>query len=254
MRRRRIVRPMLGFLVLLSVASTPRAEADEIRVFCSNGIKAVMEELTPGFEQATHHKLKITYGLGAALKQQIDAGAPFDLAVLTPTLIDDLIKQGRVAGETRVELARSPIAIAIRAGAPKPDIGRTDALTRTLLTSQSIAYAKEGAGGQFFSALILRLGIVDPLASKVRPMTTGDEVGAAVAGGDAQLGVMPLSEILPTRGVEVLGTFPSDVAGYLVMVAGARAGGQGGAVEQLVAFLMRPTVVPVLKRRGMDRN
>jgi len=117
MRSRRIVRPMLGLLVLISAAATPRAEADEIKILCSNGIKAVMGELTPGFEQATHHKLVITYGLGAALKQQIDAGAPFDIAVLTPALIDDLIKQGRIAGATRVEPARSPIAIAIRAGA-----------------------------------------------------------------------------------------------------------------------------------------
>ena len=109
--------------------------------------------------------------------------------------------------------------MAIRAGASRPDIRTTDALKRTLLASKSIAYAKEGAGGVFFVDLAQQLGIAEALKSKIKPTTTGDEVGAAVARGDAELGVLPLSEFMTFHGVEVLGTFPAEVQGYAVMVA-----------------------------------
>jgi molybdate transport system substrate-binding protein len=241
--------------ILIVFAQTSIARAAEIRVLCSNGIKAVMEELTPEFEQATKHKVVITYGLAAALARQIESGEPFDVAILTPASIDDLVRRGKIAGDTRIVLARSGIALAIRAGAQKPDIRTTDALKRTLLESKSIAYAKEGAGGVFFNELVQRLGLSDVLKSKITLAASGAEVGASVARGDAQLGVLPLSEILPVPGVEVLGTFPADVQGYMVMVAGVSSGTtQGAVVKELVQFLMAPAALPVLKKRGMERN
>ncbi len=245
----------IRLLILISCTQPSIASAAEIRVLCSNGIKAVMEELAPQFEQTTKHKVAITYGLAAALKRQIESGEPFDVAVLTPTAIDDLIMLGKIAGQTRLVLARSPIALAVRAGAQRPDIRTTDALKRTLSESQSIAYAKEGAGGVFFSEVVQRLGLGDVLKAKTRLTVSGAEVGAAVARGEAQLGVLPVSEILPVRGVEVLGTFPADVQGFLVMVAGVSSGTtQAGAVNELLTFLMAPAVLPVLRKKGMERN
>jgi molybdate transport system substrate-binding protein len=215
----------------------------------------VVEELAPQFEQATKHKVVITYGLAAALKRQIEAGEPFDVAVLTPPLIDDLIKQGKIAGDTRTVVARSGIGLFMRAGARKPDVRTTDALKRTLLEATSIAYAKEGASGVFFAGLVERLGLADGLKSTLRPTATGEEVGASVARGDAQIGVLPLSEILPVHGVEVLGAFPADVQGYVVMVAGVGSGTtQRAAVNELIKFLMAPTALSVIKKRGMERN
>lgn len=244
-----------GLLILITLTQSSVASAAEIRVLCSSGIQAVMEELVPQFEQATKHKVVVTYGLSAALKQRVEAGEPFDIAVLTPPLIDDLISRGKIAGDTRTVLARSGMALAIRVGAPKPDIRTTDALKRTLLESQSIAYAKEGASGVFFTELVQRLGLADGLKSKVKLTTTGQEVGASVARGDAQLGVLPVSEILPVRGVEVLGTFPADVQGYVVMVAGVSSGTtQGAAARELITFLVAPAALPVMKKRGMERN
>jgi molybdate transport system substrate-binding protein len=245
----------VGLLIPIMLAQASVAAAAEIKVLCSNGIKAVMEELVPQFEQATKHKVVITYGLAAALKRQLEAGEPFDVAVLTPPLIDDLIKQGKIAGDTRTVLARSSMALAIRAGAPKPDIRTTDALKRTLLESKSIAYAREGASGVFFIDVVQRLGLADDLKSKLKPTTTGEEVGASVARGDAQLGVLPVSEILPVHGVEVLGTFPADVQGAVVMVAGvSSATSQGAAVKELLRFLIAPAALSVMKKRGMERN
>jgi molybdate transport system substrate-binding protein len=255
MRIKRMSLAALGFLILMMLTQSSVTAAAEVQVVCSNGIKAVMEELVPQFEQATNHKVVIRYGLAAALKRQLEAGEPFDVAVLTPPLMDDLIAQGKIAGDTRAVLARSGMAIAIRAGASKPDIRTTDALRRTLLEATSIAYAREGASGIFFIDLVQRLGLADDLRSKGKPTTTGEEVGASVARGDVQLGVLPLSEILPLHGVEVLGTFPADVQGAVVMVAGMSAAtAQGAAVKELLRFLMTPAALSVMKKRGMTRN
>ena len=252
-KRARLV--AVGLVILAVLAQPGVARAAEIKILCSNGIRAVMEELIPQFEQATKHKVLITYGLSAALKRQIEAGEAFDMAVLTPALVDDLIKQGRIAGDTRTELARAGMAVMIRAGASRPDIRTTDALKRTLLASKSIAYAREGAGGVFFADLAQRLGIADALKSKIKPTTTGVEAGAAVARGDAELGVLPLSEVLTFHGVEVLGTFPAEVQGYAVMVAGASAGTrQSAAAKELMKFVTAPAALSVIKKKGMERS
>jgi len=245
----------VGCLILIVLTQSSVARADEIKVLCSNGIKTVMEELAPQFEQATRHKVVVTYGLAAALSRQIESGEAFDIAVLTPPLVDELIKRGKIAGDTRTVLARSGIALFGRVGAQKPDIRTTDALKRTLLESKPIAYAKEGASGVFFTELVQRLGLTDGLKSMVRPTASGEEVGASVARGDVQFGVLPVSEILPVQGVEVLGTFPAPVQGYIVMVAGvSSATTHGAAVNELMAFLKAPAALSVMKTKGMERN
>ena len=242
-------------LAMLLVFAQANVGAAQIRILCSNGIKAVMEELVPQFERATKHQVSVTYGLAAALKRQIDGGERFDVAVLTPAFMDDLIKAGRVTGDTRAVIARAPMAILVRTGAPKADIRTTDALKRTLTGSRSIAFAKEGASGVYFAGLIEKLGLGETLRPKLKPTTTGEEVGAAVAKGDAELGVLPISEILGVRGVEVLGPFPSDIQGYAVMVGGVSASAaQGAAARELMKFLMSPAALPVIKQKGMERQ
>ena len=242
----------LALLNVLAQASV--ADAAEIKVLCSTGLKAVMEELVPKFEQTTKHKVVIEFGLAAVMKQRIEAGEPFDLAVLTPAFLDDVIKQGRVAPNTRSVVARSGLGIAIRSGAGKPNISTVEAFKRALLDAKSIAYAKEGAAGVAFAALVPRLGIAEDLKSKTRLTATGEQVGRAVASGEAELGVLPVSEILPVRGAELLGTFPADVQSYIVMVAGVSASaGHGDVARELVAFLMAPASLPAIKAKGMER-
>lgn len=244
---------LAGWVTLTVLAPSSVASAAEITMLCSNGIKAVMEELVPQFEQVSKHKVVVTYGVSAILKRQIEAGEPFDIAVLTSTLIDDLSKQGRIAGDTRTTIARSGMALAIRAGATKPDIRTTDALKRTLLASTSIAYAGEGAGGVFFAALVQRLDLSEALKSKLRTTTTGEEVSASVARGEAELGVLPMSEFLPVAGVEVLGPFPADVQGYLVLTAGvSRSAAQSATAKELITFLTGPAARSIIQKRGME--
>jgi ABC-type molybdate transport system substrate-binding protein/DNA-binding beta-propeller fold protein YncE len=243
--------PGLAVAMLFALAPPPVAGA-EIRLLASNGIRTVVEQLVPAFERATGNTVVVSYGVAAALKRQIDDGQPFDVAILTPAAIDALIAGGRIERASRTVIARSPIALAIRRGAPKADVSSADALTRTLLAATSIAYAREGASAPVFTSLEERLELTTRLASKVRAMNSGAEVGAAVARGEAQLGVLPISEILPVAGIEVLAAFPPPVAGDLVMVGaiGGRSTQRTGAAA-LLASMTRPEARAVLEARGM---
>jgi molybdate transport system substrate-binding protein len=228
--------------------------AETITVLCSNGLRAVVQDLVPEFERTTGHRVDVRFSVSAELKKRIDAGERFDLAVLTPTLIDDLVARGTVVAATRRPIARSGMALAIRSGSPKPDLQSVDALQRALRAAASIAFAREGAGGQFFNALVARFGLASELTPKFRPVVTGEDVSRAVAGGEAALGVLPLSEILAARGVEVAGMFPREVQDYAVMVGGVSAASTARTPAQAFLDLLMSSVAdPIIQRRGMER-
>jgi molybdate transport system substrate-binding protein len=230
------------------------APAAQITVLSSNGFQAVLEELAPRFERAKHHKVVVTYDLASTLRQRIEAGQAFDLAILTPAAIDDLVKAGRIAGDSRTELARAGLGLAARAGARKPNIATNESFTRTLVDAKSLAYVKEGASGVAFAALVQRLGMTDALTAKSRLTATRDEVADVVRSGEAEFGVLPISEILPLRGIELAGAFPQDLQTYIVMVAGASAkAAHGGAVRELIQFLMAPDANPIVTAKRMER-
>ncbi len=242
-----------GVAIAMVLTWATVAQAADVKVLCSSGFKAVMEELAPQFERATHHKVVVRYGLAARLKQEIEAGEVFDLAILTPAAIDDLIKERKVAADSRTILARAGLGVAIRAGAPRPDITTVEAFRRSLLAAKSIAYAKEGASGVAFAALIQRLGIADDLKARSKLTATGEEVGEAVVRGEVEFGVLPVSEILPIRGAELLGTFPADAQNYIVMVAAVSGGAKdNNAARDLIKFLTAPAALPVIKAKGME--
>jgi len=225
-----------------------------LRVLSSNGYQAVMEDLAPRFEKAAHQKLAVTFDLASTLRQRIENGQPFDLAILTPAAIDDLIKSGKISAGSRTPLARAGLGLAVRAGARKPNVATNESFTRALEDAKSIAYVKEGASGVAFAALLKRLGMADSLQPKTRLQSTRDAVGDALRNETAELGVLPISEILPLAGVELAGPFPPDVQTYIVMVAGASAKtAQAGAVRQLIDFLTAPAAATVITTRGMER-
>lgn len=243
-----------GLALLLALAVPRIAAAAEIVLLASNGIRPVLDEVLPQFEQSTKHRVLARYDVAAELRRQIEAGQAFDLAILTAGQLDAVMKSGFIVSGTRMALAQTPMAIAIRAGAGRPDIRTTAALVRTLQDATTITYAREGAGGVYFTQLQQKLGLAENLKTKLRPVGTGADASAAVARGDAQLGVLPLSEILPVKGVEVLGPFPADVQDPMVMVAGISAAAkQRAAATALVTFLNSPEVRPVLKKKGMAR-
>ena len=255
--RWRMGRPRVAAALVLGIAlmQSAVASAERITVLCSNGFKAVLQEVAPQFEKATKHEVAISYSVSAELRRRIEGGERFDVTILTPGLMDEMIKSGHIAAKSRAVLARSGMAIAIRRGAPKPDVRTVDALKASLLASKSIAFAKEGSGGVYLMRLLKRLGLLEQMTPKFTPTTTGDEVSQTVSRGEAELGVLPLSEILPVPGVELAGTFPADIQDYSVMVGGVSASAdQRTAVKALMAFLTSSGINHVIEKKGMERS
>ena len=237
----------------LAVLTGSAANAAEIKVISSVGVKAVLEELVPQFERASEHKVKVTFGTAVPLKRQIDAGESFDVVILTPALVEELAKQGKVAPGTATSVAKSGIGVAIRAGSPKPDIGNADALKRSILNAKAIAYSKEGQSGTAMARIIERLGIADEMKPKTVLETRSGLTAANVVEGKADLAFVLISEILPIAGAELAGPLPAELQSYVVFTAGVSPGTkEGAAAKAFIDFLKGPASAPVLKAKGME--
>jgi molybdate transport system substrate-binding protein len=246
---------MQAAIIAATVAalSAGTARAAEIKFLSSNAVKTVLEELAPQFEKATEHKLKITWGATAPLKAMIDKGEPFDLTALTGPAVDTLIKDGKLAAATRTDLAGSGVGVAIKKGAPKPDISTTEAFKRTLLAAKSIGYVEQGASGIYLKALFERLGIAEALKPKLTLLAVSNPAGQAVANGDVEIGMTQISEILPYAGAELVGPLPADIQLITVFTAavGTAAKEPAGA-QALIKFLKAPAAAAVFKAKGLD--
>ena len=241
----------VGMAALLAQAGSARAA--EIAVFATASLRRALEKLGPQFERASGHKLTYKLGTSAPLKRQIDAGDPFDLAILVPASLDALIKDGKVAAETRMDIARSAIGVAVRAGAPKPETGTAEALKRTLLAAKSISYSGEGASGKYFTGLLDRLGIAAEVTPKLRPLPSGEAV-APVARGEVEMAVITLANIVGVPGVEIAGLLPRDMQHYTVYTAGVAAASKNAeAAKALIALLMEPETTAAIEAAGMER-
>ncbi len=241
---------MKAAAIALAIMSAPvAAEAAEVTLLISNALKTVFEELVPRFEKATGHKLAITYGSTNPLKARIEKGEAFDLTILGETAIDDLIKQGKLVAATRAVIARSGLGLAIRKGAPKPDIGTTETFKRTLLNAKSIGYLEGGLTGTYLKVLFQRLGITDSMQSKYKN-TRGAE---AVANGEVELGVTQMSEILHQTGAELAGPLPPEIQNYTNFVSAVGAGArQADAARALLKYLASPDAARAMKANGLE--
>ncbi len=231
------------------------AQTAPLRVMLSNGVKAVVDELRPQCERAVGRPLEIQFGTAVSLQQKIEAGEGFDVALLTAEVIDDLIRSGKVARESRVDLARCGIGVGVRAGAAKPAIGSDAALRRTLLDAKSIAYPGDGASRFHVEKMLGRLGI----AAEVKPKTIlgrgSAGTGASVASGEAQILFTLLSEIPPLPGVQLVGPLPADLQGYVYFAAGVSAmGGNAEAGKKLIKFLTGNEAGRVYAAKGMEQR
>ena len=219
----------------------------------SNGVKAVLLDLLPEFERTSGTTPSITWGSTAMLMGEIGKGASGDLAILSDEAIDDLIRQGRIISGSRVDLARSAIGIAVRKGAPKPDIGSADALKNTLISARTISYSKTGISGVYFPTVLERLGIAAQVAAKAVIPTPGVLVGDLVAKGDAELGVQQISELLPVSGIEIVGPLPGELQKLTVFSAGLFVGAsEPQAARALVMMLTSASARPVYARKGLE--
>ena len=246
----------MNFKALAAIAAmlaTTSISAAEIKVIASNGVKEALNELAPAFERQTKHKLVISFGLAAALKRQIEGGERFDLAILPAAALNDLAKQGKVDPRGRAAIARSGVGIGIKQGARRPDIRTARALKRTLLSADSITWAKEGQSGIHFAGLLERIGIAEQMKPKIVPAASGAEVGNLVASGKVQLGVILVNELMAAPGVEVLGPLPPELQNYTVFHAGVGVGSKdSSAAKALIKFLTTPAAGAVFKAKGQE--
>ena len=184
------------------------------------------------------------------MRSDIEKGVSFDVAVLTLKFVDDLIKQGKLDGNTRTPLARSGIGIAIRKGAPKPDISTTDAFKRTPMNAKSIGFVAQSASSRYLDTLFTRLGIAEEIKSKLRPLK--GPASPYVAKGDPEIAITQISTIIPFEGVEFAGPLPPDVQLYTVFVAAASPTSNSDAVHALLKLLVSPSNAPLLQKIGLE--
>jgi molybdate transport system substrate-binding protein len=215
--------------------------------------KGPLDEIRSAFERTTGHKLLIRYAPSAELRRQIAAGEEFDVVLIFPGQIDDLIKQGKVAVGTRVDIARAGLGVAVKKGAAKPDITSTDAFKRVLLNANSIAYAAEGPSGIHLISLIERLGIAAQTKPKLKPMRAGSLVAPPVAKGEADIGVVSIPFILAEPGAELLGPLPLELQYYVVTSSGVGAATKdANAAKAFVTFFSKPGPASVLRANGLE--
>jgi molybdate transport system substrate-binding protein len=239
-------------LAMMLAANLP-ASAAEIKVISSNALKTTLEQLAPAFEKATEHKLVFTWGAAVPLKADIEKGATFDLAVLTAAAVDDLIGQGKLVAATRAALANSGAGVAVRKGAPKPDITTVDAFKSALLNARSVAYVEQGGTGIYLKALLQRLGIAEALKDKLKLLPPENPAAHAIANGEAEIGMTQISEILPYAGAELVGPFPKEIQLTTSFAAAVGANArQSEAANALIKFLTAPSTAPVFKANGLD--
>ena len=239
----------LAAALLLACA---QSQAAELKVLSGNGAKAAVRELSSQFERATGNKIELRFEVNADLERKIEAGETFDVAVLNPPVIDALIKHGKLVAGSRADIGRAGLGLAVRSGAPKPDIGSVEAFKRALLAANAVAYPGKGASGLYFVSLLDRLGIAAPMKSKLRPMAAEDTV-EVVARGDADMVVVVASRIYDVAGVDAVGPIPPELQTQIGFAAGLGASAkEPAAAKALIRFLTAPTAAPTLKAKGVE--
>ncbi len=252
-------RIVIGVLaVLTTVTQAAVTDAADIKVLSSTALIAVMEQLAPQFERETGHKVAVAFASAASLEKRIAGGEIADVIILTGAGIDNLTKQGKVVPGSRVDIARSGIGVAVRKGAPRPDISSPEALKRALLAAKSVAYsdpARGGASSVHFVKVLERLGIAEEVKAKAKLSQggSGGMVGDLLVKGDAEIGVQQIPELVSVSGVDVIGPLPADLQYVMQLAAGIPVNAkEPGAGKALVKFLTTPVSVSVIKAKGLE--
>jgi molybdate transport system substrate-binding protein len=246
---------VIGAITLLLAAGiSPLAGAGEIKVLSAGNMSSILGDLTGEFQRTSGHKLVIETGSTTRIRDRVQAGEAADVTINEIYVLEDLLRQDRIVEGTMVGIARSPFAVGMRAGAPKPDVSSIEALKRTLLAAESIAQPDASNGAQdgvYFVGLIARLGIADALKPKIKITQGGDAAAQLVLSGGAQLGVAQRRNFISLKGVEMLEPLP-DLPGMQFRMAGGVVAGaheRDGAMA-LLRFLSSAAII--IRARGME--
>jgi molybdate transport system substrate-binding protein len=239
---------------MLSVLGEARAV--EVRVLTAGAMKSVVLEMVPEFEQRTGHKVLVASDTAGGLKKRIGGGEAVDVAIITSRIVDELIAEGKLVEGSRINLAKVGIGVAVKAGAPLPDIATVESLKHALVAAKAVAYIDPKSGGSsgiYFDGLLDRLGIAGDVRPKAR-LKPGGYVAELVASGEADLAVHQISEIVPVKGVTLVGPLPQEVQNYTTYTACLAATALDPTVAHaLIETLTGPSALPVLKSHGMEK-
>src|SRR5271169_4694560 len=228
----------------------------EIKVYSSIGVRSAAEGLFGQFEKTSGHRLAVTWGTAPMLIKRIESGESADVLILSRAGIDGLLKQGKVAPGSDVTLAGSGVAIAVKVGAPKPDISTAEALKQTLLNAKSVAYSEPSAGGAsgvYFAKLIERMGIADVMKPKTRFPPAGGFCAELLMTGEAELAVQQKPELLHVAGAEIVGMLPGDlnvVTEFAAAILTSCKNGEAG--KALIEMLQSPGAIKIFRSKGLD--
>ena len=247
---------LLTLAVVVIALSAPRGvAAAEIKVLTAGAFKQVLLAVLPEFEKQTGHKVTVENDTVGALRNWIEGGEAFDVAVLTPAAVNDLTGKGKLVDGSRVNLARVGVGVMVKAGAPVPDIGSVEAFKRALIAAKSVAYidpASGGSSGIYVAGLLEKLGIADQIKPKAK-LKKGGYVADLIVAGDAELGIHQISEIVPVKEVTLVGPLPAEIQNYTIYAAGLGAAAKdSAAAKALIKALTGPAAADVLKSRGME--
>ena len=246
---------LLGIVV--ASARPPQAKQDNITVVTSGAFTAAYLELVPEYEHTTRSKLMTEFGpsMGTthnAIPVRLGRGEAIDVVIMAAPALDDLTKQGKIRTDSRVDLVQSKIGMAVKAGAPKPDISTLDALKRTLLAAKSIAYSDSASGVYLSTELFPKLGIADQIKSKCRKIEA-DPVGGVVASGEVEIGFQQISELRPVKGIDIVGELPPGAQRVIVFAAAIPTTSKHPeAAKALIQWLASPSNYTLIQKTGLE--
>jgi molybdate transport system substrate-binding protein len=239
----------------LVVTGVQASSAAEIKILTAGAFKQVLLAMVPEYEKQTGHKVTIENDTVGALVKRIEGGAAFDVVVVSPAAIDDLAKNGKVAADSRTNLAKVGVGVVVKEGAPRPDISSVDGFKRALIAAKSVAYidpASGGSSGIFVDRLLDKLGVAGDVKPKAK-LIPGGAVAEHIVKGEAEIGIHQISEILPVKGATLVGPLPTEIQNYTVYAAGIGADSKAAdAGRSLIKLLTGPDAAAVLNAKGMQ--
>lgn len=245
--RAAIVAAVLGF--------GSQAGAAEIKVLSAGAFKQVVLAVVPGFEKQTGHKVTVDNGTAGELKKRIEDGEAFDVTIITPGVVAELTKAGKIASGTQTNLASVGVGVMVKAGAPKPDISTVEAFKKAVLDAKTVAYidpASGGSSGVYLEKLFEKMGIADQVKAKAR-LKKGGYVADLIKSGEAELGIHQISEIVPVKEVTLVGPLPKEIQNVTTYAGGLSAAPkEKDAAAAFLKYLAGPDAAAVLKSKGMD--
>jgi molybdate transport system substrate-binding protein len=249
----RLLAALCGLTMLSGLSLSNPAQSAEIKLLASGAIKEAASELIPQFEKASGNKVAITWAGTVDIKKKMAAGEVFDLVIVASPEVEAFIKDGKIAAGTKADLVKSSVGIAVKPGAPKPDLSSGESLKKSLLAAKSVGYST-GPSGVYLQGLFAKMGIADEIKAKAKVTKPGVPVASLLRSGEAEVGFQQVSELIHEQGIEFLGPIPADVQNITVFSSGVHAGAKEAVgAKALQKFLTAPAAAPVYKKHGLER-